>query len=143
MSNPLILLADEPIYRQMGAKFRDNSGVDQLWQLALFTAVLLGIVGIAWWISRTIEHRRDQEKTSPRCVFNSLCRAHQLNRHESSALWEYAISLPIEHPATVFLIERWLSEEMIKRRQPERAGLLSDLQNRLFQSAPASNPKDN
>lgn len=126
------LLADEPRYSQMGARFRDNSGSNQLVQLFwLVVPCLLAILAI-WLAQRLIERRKTLRRTSPRFLFHELCKTHQLSRADQKRLWRHALGLKLEHPAAVFVVAESFSENALEEIDVTQQTELRAIATRLF-----------
>ena len=128
------LLADEPLYSQMGARFRDNSGSSQLVQLVWLVVPCLLIILAIWLVHRMLERQKQLERTSPRFLFFSLCKVHQLTRAERAQLWKHARRLELENPAAVFVTVEAFSEAALAAAELEQREQLQAIGQRLLGS---------
>lgn len=126
------MLAEDPLYSQLGERFRNNSGSSQLVQLIwLIVPCLLGIMAI-WFVHRMLERRKELERTSPRFLFRTLCQAHELSTSDQRCLWQHARRLKLENPAAVFVAVDAFAEASYEGVEAENRQQLLAIGERLF-----------
>ena len=99
-----LLWADRDKFRALGENFRGENARLDAHDVLLGLAVLTGVVVALWLLSQYVARREHARRTySLRGLFNELCRAHNLDRAASKALWRLAQQEQLEHPARLFL----------------------------------------
>lgn len=133
----LRLLAEDPIYIQMGRNFRGNSG-DRTSEVLIFSLALVTIIGLMWIIHRTMELRQERQKTSPDALFSVLCKAHRLKRKDRRSLRAFAISQSLPHPAMVFVSPERLADQELAGLDDRKRNRLISIRDRVFGSETAA-----
>ena len=135
-----ILLAQRSHMDSLGNSFRShgNAPSDVVLGLLILAALVLGI----WALARLLAIReRRRSFDSPRRLFLSLCRAHQLSWRDRWLLWRVAKVQKLKDPARLFLEpERFEAARLgpaLTAKTPRLAALREQLFLRKARSEPA------
>lgn len=131
-----LLLAQIDKWEQMGRDFRtDHTKLDPSLIVASIVTLLVVIVFL-WGLSRLLNRQEGRRLfNSPKQLFRSLCRAHELSRAQCRLLLQIARSQGATQPASLFLepelLESAARQPQFKSQQEAfrqlRARLFSDL----------------
>lgn len=131
----LLPLADATRWRSMGSGFRGSRArfdpADIIAGILLVAAAAGGVYLLSRLVSRQEAHRRHY---SPRALFRSLCRAHELDRHARRLLASLVRSQRLRHPARVFVEPHRFEPDALSPQLRQRAAELRALRDRLFQT---------
>lgn len=106
----LMLAPGDPRWRSMGRGFRGRRAMLDSDDLSMLLLILTGVVLAVFLLSRFLS-RQDRHKShnSPRALFRSLAKAHELDRKRRGLLRQVARWQRLAHPARLFL-EPWRFE---------------------------------
>jgi hypothetical protein len=106
MSEPFlpILVAQADRWREMGRDFRvDHTKLDPSLIIASIV-VLIAVIAFLWFLHRLMNRREGRRLyNSPKQLFRSLCRLHELNGAGRRMLVQLAHSQQLPQPASLFL----------------------------------------
>ena len=122
-----ILFAQTDRWREMGRDFRvDHTKLDPSLIIAS-VIVLMTVIGFLWFLHRLMNKREGRRLyNSPKHLFRSLCRLHELTRAERRTLVNLARSQELPQPASLFLASERFTAALAspawqsQRRQLER-----------------------
>ncbi len=122
-----ILFAQTDRWREMGRDFRvDHTKLDPSLIIAS-VIVLMTVIGFLWFLHRLMNKREGRRLyNSPKHLFRSLCRLHELTRAERRTLVNLARSQELPQPASLFLAPERFATALAspawqsQRRQLER-----------------------
>ncbi|HEY2760444.1 MAG TPA: hypothetical protein VGI75_06865 [Pirellulales bacterium] len=92
-------------------------------------------IAVAGWCAAMLWKRFGGERTinNPRKLFNSLCRAHRLDRNQRRLLLALAHSHSLSQPAMLFLRPDLFNDAYLKPPLAVQAPVVRQLRQRLFQ----------
>ena len=96
---------------------------------AVVGALLIGIVAFVWVLSRKRPKKRIYNH---RALFESLCRAHGLDRKSCRLLREVAQYHGLAHPARLFVERKWLFPFRLSPELRARSAELTAIRRQLF-----------
>jgi hypothetical protein len=99
-----VLFAQADRWREMGRDFRvDHTKLDPSLIVASLI-VLVAVIAFLWFLHRLMNKREGRRLyNSPKKLFRSLCRLHELTRAERRTLVSLARSQQLQQPASLFL----------------------------------------
>jgi len=129
-----ILLADRSeIFRDMGSGFREKresfQPSDLLWWLLAAALIAAAFISLAAFLGRQDKHRLFN---SPRALFNSLCKAHKLDRSSRNLLKQLAQAQEMAIPARLFLEPERFEPAQVPADLKAYLPQFSQLKSRLF-----------
>ncbi len=129
----LLRLADATRWRSMGSGFRGSRArfdtTDILTGVLLVAAVAAGVYLLSRLVSRQEAHRRHY---SPRSLFRSLCRAHELDHHSRRLLASLVRGQRLRHPARMFVEPHRFEPEAVGPKLRHQFAEIRALRDRLF-----------
>lgn len=140
----LTLFADRSnIFRDMGSGFREKresfEPTDLLWWV-LVVAVVFAVFGAVGSILANQDKRRLYN--SPRALFRTLCKAHNLDRSSRLLLRQMAYALKISIPARLFMEpDRFEPARLPLELRPQHEAIAA-LGKRLFEKPVADAPQE-
>jgi hypothetical protein len=138
-----ILLAQADRWREMGRDFRiDHTKLDPTLIVASLI-VLVAVIAFLFFLHRLMNRREGRRLyNSPKQLFKSLCRLHDLTSAERRTLLNLARSQELPQPASLFLApERFAAALESPAWQPHRRQL-ERLRAKLFAGMEAIKPGD-
>jgi hypothetical protein len=129
----LVFFAGHAPWRSMGSGFRGSrarmDAGDAVTGLVILVAVILGVFILARLLAR---QERQRLYYSPRALFRSLCKAHQLDRQNRRLLDDLARWQRLTHPAQLFLESHRFDPVNLSPQLREKAELLQKLRDQIF-----------
>lgn len=126
-------LTDRERLQELGAGFREKkdefSGIELVYWVALGVAALVALAWFSRWLAR---HDRRSLFSSPRALFNALCKAHGLDYANRRLLKQLARAAGLSPPARAFVSPQCFEAARLPAplRGQERA--IDKLRQRLF-----------
>jgi hypothetical protein len=129
----VLLLADRQLFHDMGAGFREKQQQFDAMDVLLWILLPIGFF-VAVGILARILARSDKHQlfNSPRRLFRTLCRAHQLDRPSRWLLLQIARAEGIEQPARLFLEPQRFRREATHPALEGKQAAIDALAARLF-----------
>jgi len=132
-ANMWTLLAEKSMFQGLGDRFRfENTQLDSS---DLFVAIGVVVVGGAVvWLMATYMRRSERPKTvdNPKRLFQELCQAHRLERHEGAQLRSIADGLGLENPSLLFIDPGLLDAAILDLRWSEESPELGRYRELIF-----------
>lgn len=136
-NNLAVLLANTARWQDRAGGFRGRHGQFD-WASLGWPLLAVAAVGVALWMFTRYRHGGNGRRSynSPRELFRSLCRAHDLDRGQRRLLRKLATQLKLPEPAAIFLRPEHLTEAGPKL-MPTRVEAITALRQRLFEEPAA------
>jgi hypothetical protein len=130
----LIARVEHTPWRSMGSGLRGTHARFDSGDVVIGLLILAGVVLAMVFLSRYLaSHDRGRVYNSPRALFRSLCKAHNLDRGSRRLLWQVARWQRLAHPARLFLEANRFDAANLSPQLRQQADLLKQLQTRLFE----------
>ena len=129
----LLLLAEADHWREIGRDFRvDHEKLDPT--LIFSSAIVLLTVVIFLWLLHRMMNRQEGRRVynSPKLLFRSLCRLHELSSPERRALTNLVRGEQPPQPALLFLSPERFDAAIAGTNSASQRKLLESLRTKLF-----------
>lgn len=117
----------------MGRRFKPGGSQVEFEHLLMIAIVLIVLTVLAWLVTKWFNARQENGYSSPRRLFNELCRAHGLRRSERELLREIAGWHRIGNPVQLF-IEAHRFEAAAMLKDLGRSEEIAAIRQRLFEA---------
>lgn len=138
MLTKLTLLAEDPIYVEMGRNFRSTSDANRTVEVVVFTLAIATIISLMWFIHRRMEANKSRQRTSPDALFAVLCKAHRLKWRDRRCLRDFAKVRELPHPSMVFVAPERMSDQELLELDERNRDRIVEIRSRLFGSDSAA-----
>jgi hypothetical protein len=128
-----VLFAQADRWREMGRDFRvDHTKLDPSLIIASLI-VLVAVIAFLWFLHRLMNKREGRRLyNSPKKLFRSLCRLHELTRAERRTLVSLARSQQLLQPASLFLAPERFAASIASPAWQSQRRQLERLRTKLF-----------